>query len=166
MTSVTGTTGTATVYNSLSSGSGVATDKTSLGNKDFLQLLIKQLQNQDPSSPMDSNAIMQQTATLSSTQTMQQMIDVQQEQFALQMRVSASGFVGQTVSYTDAAGTTQSGLVTGASFAAGTPTLQIGSASVALDAVSGITKAAAAAASATPSADPTSTTATGASSSS
>jgi len=140
MADVTGTTATTGTRYAFNSGGRVSEDKTNLKNEDFLQLLIKQLQNQDPSSPMDSNAIMQQTATLSSTQTMQKMIEVQQEQFALQMRTSASGFVGQTVTYTDAAGASQSGVVTAASFAKGTPVLAIGGAAVNLDAVSGITK--------------------------
>lgn len=144
MADVTGTTATTgTTRYAFQSGGKVSEDKTSLKNQDFLQLLIKQLQNQDPSSPMDSNAIMQQTATLSSTQTMQQMIEVQQEQFALQMRMSASGFVGQTVTYTDDLGKSQTGVVTAASFAKGTPVLAIGGAAVNLDAVSGITKPAA-----------------------
>jgi len=135
-TSLTGTTGTRYAMNS---GGRVSEDKTSLKNQDFLQLLIKQLQHQDPSSPMDSNAIMQQTATLSSTQTMQQMISVQQEQFSLMSRMSASGFVGQTVDYTDASGKTQTGLVSAAAFkGTGTPTLTIGNASVSLSDVSGI----------------------------
>lgn len=137
-----GTTATTATRYAFQSGGRVSEDKSNLKNEDFLQLLIKQLQNQDPSSPMDSNAIMQQTATLSSTQTMQKMIEVQQEQFALQMRVSASGMVGQTVTYTDDMGKAQSGVVTAASFAKGTPVLAIGGAAVNLDAVSGITKAA------------------------
>jgi len=134
------TTGTNGTRYALSSSGRVSEDKTNLKNQDFLQLLIKQLQHQDPSSPMDSNAIMQQTATLSSTQTMQQMITVQQEQFSLMSRMSASGFVGQTVDYTDASGKTQTGLVSAAAFkGTGTPTLTIGNASVSLSDVSGIT---------------------------
>ncbi|MBF5083122.1 flagellar hook capping FlgD N-terminal domain-containing protein [Quadrisphaera sp. INWT6] len=143
MADVTGTTATSAALGTryaMNSGGKVSEDKTSLKNQDFLQLLIKQLQNQDPSSPMDSNAIMQQTATLSSTQTMQQMISVQQEQFSLMSRMSASSFVGQTVNYTDVAGKTQTGLVSAAAFSGtGTPTLTIGNASVSLSNVSGIT---------------------------
>ncbi|MBC3763760.1 flagellar hook assembly protein FlgD [Quadrisphaera oryzae] len=133
------TTGTNATRYGMSSGPSVSADKTSLKNQDFLQLLIKQLQNQDPTAPMDSNAVMQQTATLSSTQAMQEMTKVQQDSFALMSRMSASGFVGQTVNYTDAAGKAQTGLVSGASFfTSGSPALNIGGASVPLASVTGI----------------------------
>lgn len=143
MADVTGTTATTATRYSFQGGSTTSTDKTNLKNEDFLQLLIKQLQNQDPTAPMDSNAVMQQTATLSSTQAMQQMTKVQQDSYALMSRMSASSFVGQTVNYTDGLGNAQSGVVSSATFTAtGTPTLTIGSASVALSSVTGISAAA------------------------
>jgi flagellar basal-body rod modification protein FlgD len=143
MTSIdsTATTGVATTYASLQMGSGVATDKTSLGNDDFLNLLVKQMQNQDPSSPMDSSAIMQQTATLSQVESIQALTQLSQQQFGLQMRLGASNLVGQTVTYAGADGTTKTGTVTSASFATSTPTLAVDGTSVALDAVTGIAAA-------------------------
>lgn len=139
MADVTGTTATTATRYSFQGGSTTSTDKTNLKNQDFLQLLIKQLQNQDPTAPMDSNAVMQQTATLSSTQAMQQMTQVQQDSFALMSRMSASSFVGQTVNYTDSTGKAQTGLVSGASFfTAGSPTLTIGKTSIPLASVTGI----------------------------
>ncbi|TNM69393.1 flagellar hook capping protein [Streptomyces sp. NP160] len=135
-----GTTSTTATRYAFQSGGRVSEDKTTLKNQDFLQLLIKQLQNQDPSSPMDSNAIMQQTATLSSAQAMQEMTKAQQDSFALMSRMTASSYIGQTVSYTDVAGKPQSGVVSAASFSAtGTPNLTIGGASVSLNSVTGIT---------------------------
>jgi flagellar basal-body rod modification protein FlgD len=144
MTSVgsTSTTGVATSYASLQMGSGTATDKTTLGNDDFLNLLVKQMQNQDPSSPMDSSAIMQQTATLSQVESIQALTQLQQQQFGLQMRLGASNLVGQTVTYAGTDGTTKTGTVTSASFASSTPTLSVDGTDVALDAVTGISAAA------------------------
>jgi flagellar basal-body rod modification protein FlgD len=141
MTSVSGT-GSATPFTSLMGGSGTATDKTSLKNDDFMQLLVKQMQYQDPSSPMDSAQILQQTSALSSVQTMQSLIDVQQEMFGLQMRLGASSLVGQQVTYTDAKGASQTGTVASASFAGATPTVHVGDQDISLDAVSGIAQAA------------------------
>ena len=64
MTSVDAATGVATQYSSVQMGTGTATDKTALGNQDFLNLLVKQMQYQDPSSPMDSTQFTQQLVAI------------------------------------------------------------------------------------------------------
>ena len=54
-----------------SSGSGGATGTagaTSLGGTDFLTLMLAQLKNQDPTSPVDSNTFLSQLASLSEVQ--------------------------------------------------------------------------------------------------
>jgi|SRR3984957_640455 len=54
-----------------SSGSGAAagaTGATSLGGTDFLTLMLAQLKNQDPTSPVDSNTFLSQLASLSEVQ--------------------------------------------------------------------------------------------------
>src|SRR5271168_964493 len=56
---------------SASSGSGAAagtTSATSLGGTDFLTLMLAQLKNQDPTSPVDSNTFLSQLASLSEVQ--------------------------------------------------------------------------------------------------
>jgi len=56
---------------SASSGSGAAagtTSVTSLGGTDFLTLMLAQLKNQDPTSPVDSNTFLSQLASLSEVQ--------------------------------------------------------------------------------------------------
>jgi flagellar basal-body rod modification protein FlgD len=62
---------------------------------------------------------------------------------ALQQGLAASGLVGRTVSYVDANGVTQSGVVTSASFggsASAEPLVHIGSASVPLSSVIEVTQ--------------------------
>jgi flagellar basal-body rod modification protein FlgD len=49
-------------------GSTPATSGTSLGGTDFLTLMLAQLKNQDPTSPVDSNTFLQQLASLSEVQ--------------------------------------------------------------------------------------------------
>jgi flagellar basal-body rod modification protein FlgD len=61
----TGTTGTGSTG---SSGSTPATNGTTLGGTDFLTLMLAQLKNQDPTSPVDSNTFLQQLASLSEVQ--------------------------------------------------------------------------------------------------
>ena len=56
---------------SASSGTGAAggtTSATSLGGTDFLTLMLAQLKNQDPTSPVDSNTFLSQLASLSEVQ--------------------------------------------------------------------------------------------------
>jgi flagellar basal-body rod modification protein FlgD len=108
----------------------------------FLQLLVAQLKSQDPSTPMDSNAMIGQMSQLASMEQLTSLNTASTENFALQMRIAAAGFVGKTVSYTDSTGATQSGVATAVSYAGSVPTVTIGSATVALDAISGVTSSA------------------------
>ena len=153
-------TGVATPYASLQTGTGTAVDKTSLGKDQFLNLLVTQMRYQDPSAPMDSAAIMQQTTQLASMEHLTELTTTQREAFGLQMRLSASGFVGQQVSWTDTATkTVKSGVVDSASFEAATPVLMVGGAKVPIDAVT-LVKAAAVTATATATAPATTTSTT------
>src|SRR5882757_4460388 len=49
-------------------GSTPATTGTTLGGTDFLTLMLAQLKNQDPTSPVDSNTFLSQLAQLSEVQ--------------------------------------------------------------------------------------------------
>jgi flagellar basal-body rod modification protein FlgD len=97
----------------------------------FLQLLVTQLKEQDPDSPMDSNAMQ----ALTSLQT------TDQNNFSLQQRTSAAELIGKTASYLDSGGNTQSGLVSAVNFSGTTPTLTIGDQSVDFSTVTGLTTA-------------------------
>ncbi|MEO7207377.1 MAG: flagellar hook capping FlgD N-terminal domain-containing protein [Steroidobacteraceae bacterium] len=61
-TGATGGTGTG------STGSASATSGTTLGGTDFLTLMLAQLKNQDPTSPVDSHTFLSQLAQLSEVQ--------------------------------------------------------------------------------------------------
>jgi len=56
-----------------SSGAGAATSATTLGGTDFLTLMLAQLKNQDPTSPVDSNTFLTQLAQLSEVQGITQL---------------------------------------------------------------------------------------------
>jgi len=105
----------------------------------FLTLLVAQMKNQDPSSPMDTNEMMAQTTQLAMMEQLTALTDTFNENFALSMRQAAAGLVGQHASYLDADGTTKSGLVSKVSFEQGVPSVTIGDKTVPLDAVSGVT---------------------------
>jgi flagellar basal-body rod modification protein FlgD len=71
-TGATGTTGS-TGTTSTGSSSSDAASGISLGGTDFLTLMLAQLQNQDPTSPVDSNTFLTQLAQLSEVQGITQL---------------------------------------------------------------------------------------------
>ena len=70
----TGTTGTGSSgSSSTSSTSSSGVNGVTLGGTDFLTLMLAQLQNQDPTSPVDSNEFLSQLASLSEVQGITQL---------------------------------------------------------------------------------------------
>ncbi|HEY8913235.1 flagellar hook assembly protein FlgD [Lacisediminihabitans sp.] len=115
----------------------------SMDSEVFMKLLVTQLRNQDPSAPMDSNAMIAQTTQLSMMEKMTQLSTTSTEDFSLQMRVAAANFVGKQVTYTGKDGATVSGIAKSVSFAGSVPQVSVGGVDVALDLISGITTASA-----------------------
>ncbi|WP_062137948.1 flagellar hook capping FlgD N-terminal domain-containing protein [Demequina aestuarii] len=118
----------------LNSGFAPATaPKQELDSEVFMSLLVAQLRNQDPSSPMDTNEMMSQQTQLASMEKLTQISETSQEQFALTMRMAAMGLVGSGVSYTDEDGTVVTGTAVSASFANVVPTISVDGTDVNLD---------------------------------
>ena len=113
--------------------------KQTMDQEVFLTLLVAQLKNQDPSSPMDTTEMMAQSTQLASMEQLTAMADLTRESFSLQMRIAAAGLVGQELSVIDQDGVEHTGLATSVSFAAGTPTVTVDGVTVDLDAVSSVT---------------------------
>jgi len=110
-------------------------DNTQLSSQAFLQLLVAQLQYQDPSKPVDTSSFMNETATLTQVQTMEQSAQASTEMLAAQRAQTASSLVGHTVSYTASDGTTQTGFVSAATISSANPTLKIGDSQIDLSQV-------------------------------
>src|SRR3954447_2288003 len=70
----------------------------------FLQLLVAQLQYQDPSNPADTSTFLNQTAMLSQVQTMNGMSDTLASLTAIQQGQAATGLIGKQITYLDLAG--------------------------------------------------------------
>ncbi len=115
-TAVTGTTPT-----SSSSTSTTASSDTTLDKNAFLQLLVTEMQNQDPLNPTDDTSFIAQLAQFSSLEQMQQVSTNTDASQALSM-------VGQQIDYTDPSDATQTltGTVSGVSFSGGVPSLIVG----------------------------------------
>jgi len=127
-----------------SSTSTTRTPNQSMDSEVFMSLLVTQLQNQDPSSPMDTNEMIAQTTQLAMMEKLTEMATASQEGFSLQMRTSAAALVGETVTYTNAAGDEITGLASSVSFAGPVPMVTVNGEPIALDVISGVTSATAA----------------------
>ncbi|MFF1530433.1 flagellar hook assembly protein FlgD [Cellulomonas sp. NPDC058312] len=112
--------------------------KKELDKDTFLQLLIAQLANQDPSSPMDTSQMMAQTTQLGMMESLSEIQASSREQFALQMRMASADLVGQQVTWTDADGKVQSGVVDSVDYSGSVPVLAIGAEKIALDSIAGV----------------------------
>ena len=113
------------------------TRQQTMNGEVFLHLLVTQLRNQDPSSPMDTNEMMAQTTALASMEQLTALTTLTDESFSLQMRGAASALLGRTVDYVDADGETASGVVTSVSFADKVPVVTVNGTTHRLDALLG-----------------------------
>ncbi len=77
----------------------------------FLTLLIAQLQNQDPLSPVDTKDFTTQLSQLSTVESLQTLNASFGEMLKLQQLTNGAGLIGKTVSYTGADGLPKSGAV-------------------------------------------------------
>ncbi|MGD9717568.1 MAG: flagellar hook capping FlgD N-terminal domain-containing protein [Sulfuricurvum sp.] len=92
---------TASTVTSTSTTSTTATtssSKSSLGKEDFLQLLLTELEYQDPTSPMDTETILQQTsqlATLEASQNTNDALNTLSTALATSMQFSGISAIGK-----------------------------------------------------------------------
>jgi flagellar basal-body rod modification protein FlgD len=104
----------------------------------FLKLLVTQLKNQDPSAPMDSTQMISQTSQLASMEQLTALNSSTTDSYNLQLRSAAANVVGKQVDWTDADGVARSGVASAVSFNGTSPTVTVGTATVALAELSGI----------------------------
>ena len=104
----------ATDSTSKSSNSPSSTSSTSSTGVDyntFLQLLVAEMKNQDPTNPMDTSQYMSQFAQLSSVEQAMQTNNKLDALLSSQSLSQANGLIGKTVSFTDSTGASFSGKV-------------------------------------------------------
>lgn len=125
VSSPTGSTDTSTI-GGVSTTAAAAGATSSLNEGDFLDLMMDQLQNQDPLNPADPTQYMSELASFSSLDEEMQIQQSDSQTAANQSASSALQMLGQTVSYTDSNGDTQTGTVSSVDFTSSGPTLTIG----------------------------------------
>jgi flagellar basal-body rod modification protein FlgD len=116
----------------------------------FLNLLVTQLRNQDPSSPMDSTQMVQQTSQLASMEQLTSLTKTTTDGYTLQMRSAAANILGKSVSYTDANGVPRTGVASAVSFSGDSPVITVGTDSVNLSDLTGLSDSSGARAATTP----------------
>lgn len=92
---------------------------------EFLQLLLTQLQNQDPTNPVDSTQMVAQQAQIASLEQMQNLNTNFVTLMAMQSVSQSTNLIGHSVTATDSTGASLSGQVVGIKFANGVSTLQV-----------------------------------------
>ena len=102
----------------------------------FIQLLVAQLQNQDPLEPVDSQSFITQLSQLQTVQGLTELNASFAEMLRLQTLTQGADLIGKTVTYTPAEGGTRtSGTVSAVALDNGSYVLQIGADRVGLDQV-------------------------------
>ena len=105
----------------------------------FLKLLVAQLKYQDPSNPADSTQFLAQTAQFTQVEKLGQIAEMMQSQ----QLIGASALVGRTVTYQDANGMSQTGVVTRTKLNGDSePTLVVGNMDVQLSKVTEVQQSA------------------------
>lgn len=113
-----------------------AATSTSINQDQFLQLLVAQLQNQDPLTPTDSTTFITQLAQFTQLEQTQKQTATFDQVLKLQQLTSGSSLIGKTVEYTPTNGSAVTGLVSAAAVQAdGSVALSVGGVTVPLDQV-------------------------------
>jgi flagellar basal-body rod modification protein FlgD len=102
---------------------GVATNST-LGQEDFLRILLTQLQFQDPLKPIDNQEFIAQLAQFSGLEINRQVSEKTDTLLTIQAATQSLGLIGRTVEVNTDGGA-QVGTVTAIGFRDGTPLLTV-----------------------------------------
>lgn len=120
---------------------GATTERDdALGKDDFLKLLVMQLKNQDPLEPMKNQDFIAQLAQFNSLEQMINLNTSFDRMLLLETLNGASSFIGKEVSWFDADGNAQSGVVDSVSVLNGTPSLIVGDQMINLSDIFAISK--------------------------
>ncbi|HEV2969618.1 MAG TPA: flagellar hook capping FlgD N-terminal domain-containing protein [Pirellulales bacterium] len=108
----------------------------SLGNVDvsqFLQMMITELQNQDPLNPMDNSQIMQELGAMQQISSTNQLTTTLNGMSLGQSLSSATSLIGKKIDGLDDSGNQASGVVQKVSIVNNTPKLYVGTQIVSLN---------------------------------
>ncbi|HEY0009939.1 MAG TPA: flagellar hook capping FlgD N-terminal domain-containing protein [Tepidisphaeraceae bacterium] len=108
-------------------GSQIKTSKMALKTEDFIQMMITQLQNQDPMEPAKNEQLLAQMSQISQLESSTQLQTSLKTLVAQNNLSSAGSMIGKSVKGKDAAGAEMSGIVTAVRVEAGNLHLELDS---------------------------------------
>lgn len=112
---------------------------SAIGSDQFLQLLVAQLQNQDPLDPIDNDQLLTQLATLNTVTGLNDLNASFSEMLRLSQLTQGSELIGKTVRYTPADGTAaETGTVDSVEVQGGAFVLRVGTANVSLNQIESV----------------------------
>lgn len=111
-----------------STTSASANPNTQIGTNTFLQLMVTQLQHQDPLSPTDSSQYLTQMAQFTALEQETNTATSTAQLATQNTSNEALSLLGKTVSYLDPTGALQTGQVNAIDLTGKTPTLTVGTA--------------------------------------
>jgi flagellar basal-body rod modification protein FlgD len=111
------------------------TKSSNLGQSDFLKLLAKQYQTQDPMKPMEDTAFIAQMAQFTSLEQSSSLLSQITAMNGKQDVATANSYLGRQVTVNDGNGGTVVGEATGVEFASGQPRLVVGNLTYAVSSV-------------------------------
>lgn len=110
----------------------------SLTPQDFMNMLIAELQNQDPTEPMSTGELLTEIGQIGTVQTNQNLNTTLQSVLLGQNVATAGNLINQTVTGKDSQGNDVTGQVSSVSIVGGQTMLQIGNSTVPLSNLSAI----------------------------
>jgi len=132
-----GSTGT-TTGTSTTAGTSSAQDRNAADQDLFLKLLVAQLKYQDPNEPVDTAQFLSQNAQFTMVERLNNLLELDEDVLRATRVQTAGGLLGQEVTWTDADGTGNTGVVTSVSWESTPPTLTVGGLTVSLDDVTDV----------------------------
>jgi flagellar basal-body rod modification protein FlgD len=132
MTSVSGT------GSSSSSTTSTADRYSSLKVSDFIELLVTELTNQDPTEPVDTSTILEEVSMIKSIQSEQDLTDTLDNMDQSTNIASAANLIGRKIKGLDSSSDTVTGTVDSVTIDGDTVTLKVGNSEVDLSNVSEI----------------------------
>jgi flagellar basal-body rod modification protein FlgD len=135
------TTPPSTTSSSASSGSTSQSGFGSLTTTDFMQMLIAELQNQDPTQPMSSEDLLSQLTTMSQLQSTTELDSSLQANTTNQQLSIGASFIGKSINGTDDSGKAVSGVVDQAFLQNGTAYVGVGNSQVQLSNITDVAAA-------------------------
>jgi flagellar basal-body rod modification protein FlgD len=132
---------TTAASSSSSSSSSTASGFNNLTTSDFMQMLIAELENQDPTQPMSNQDLLTQLSTMSQLQSTQDLDTALQTNTNNQQLSIASSFIGQNIQGTDSNSNPVSGIAQQALLQNGAAYLAVGTSLVPLANITAVSPA-------------------------